>query len=102
MSQNGGTNGPDPLTDPDCQLDDNEIRFGPGSTGGSGDDIRSLNEVERSEPLFPHVTRALFPEGTVVALFGDLHGSIHSFCRQLLDLRNKGYLMDDWSVAPHW
>lgn len=78
----------DPTSDPDCQLAPEEI-LGLGSNAGKGPNTvpaSSLGQLEQQEGVFSYVTRALVSPGTVVALFGDLHGSIHSFLRQLLDL----------------
>lgn len=51
---------------------------------------------------FPFVQKLLLPPGAVVAVFGDLHGSLHSFLRELNALVERGYLTDDFHVAPDW
>lgn len=47
----------------------------------------------------PFVQRLLLPRNASVATFGDLHGSAHSFFRQLRSLMDGGYLDEDLHVV---
>jgi hypothetical protein len=48
----------------------------------------------------PFVQRLELPPGSVVAVFGDLHGALHSLIRSLQSLVDAGYLTPDLTVAP--
>jgi len=49
----------------------------------------------------PFVQRLLLPVNATVAVFGDLHGSYHSFLRSLLSLAAAGFLdAETFAVAP--
>jgi hypothetical protein len=47
----------------------------------------------------PYAQRVIFKPHTKIALFGDLHGSIHSFMRDLLKLRDEGYLDNNFKIT---
>ena len=53
----------------------------------------------RVKPAF--VQKVLFPEAAVVYVWGDLHGSLHSFLRHLAFLRRMGVLSEHWELGPH-
>jgi hypothetical protein len=67
-------------------------------------DADGLTDFEgHVEPVaFPYVQKLLLPADAVVAVFGDLHGSLHSILRELNSLAEQGYLLDDFHVAPQW
>lgn len=46
----------------------------------------------------PFVQRLLLPEGSTVAIFGDLHGAYHSLLRSLRSLIDQGFLDEDLKV----
>jgi hypothetical protein len=46
----------------------------------------------------PYAQRALFKPDAKIALFGDLHGSVHSMIRDLLKLRDDGYLDNNFRI----
>ena len=48
----------------------------------------------------PFVQKVVIPAGAQVAMFGDLHGSVHSFLRELLWLQAQGLIDDDLRVRP--
>lgn len=55
--------------------------------------------------FLPYVQKRIVPQGSEIALWGDLHGSAHSLVRCLKHLRALGYLRDDFSIAqdqPHF
>ena len=47
----------------------------------------------------PYVTRLNTKPGTICALFGDLHGSVHSLMRDLLKLQQLGYINNDFKIT---
>lgn len=60
---------------------------------------KQLFNVHRTEELcMPFVQRLLVPNNTTIALFGDLHGSIHSLMRHLQTLKKLGYLDDSGKI----
>jgi hypothetical protein len=61
---------------------------------------RMRDVLERRLHAAPFVQRALLPPQSVVATFGDLHGSFHSFLRHLRSLIDRGYLDEDLRVVP--
>lgn len=46
----------------------------------------------------PYVQKLLLPVGSAIACFGDLHGSIHSFMRDILKLRADGYIDNNFNI----
>ncbi len=55
--------------------------------------------------FLPYVQKKIVPQGSEIALWGDLHGSAHSLVRCLKHLRVLGYLRDDFSIEqnhPHF
>ena len=60
--------------------------------------MRKLFE-QRSGSLAPFVSRLDLPAGSTVAVFGDLHGALHSLIRSLGSLVDKGYLTPQLTVA---
>ena len=59
----------------------------------SKDTIQEENKI-----ALPFVQRVLLPKGSIVAVFGDLHGSYHSFIRSLNSLVEQGYLDNNLKV----
>lgn len=49
--------------------------------------------------IAPFVRQTVMLPGTVFAVIGDLHGSIHSLLRTLLRLKIAGYIADDWVLT---
>ena len=89
----------------------NQQLLAPGVWFDDGDDsVRGavsssgLTDVEgHTAPVaFPFVQKLLLPSDAVVALFGDLHGSLHSILRELNSLVEQGYLEDDFTVTAAW
>lgn len=58
-----------------------------------------LFDHKRTQPIcMPFVQRILVSHGTTIALFGDLHGSIHGLMRNLRILQDRGYLGDNGKI----
>lgn len=52
-----------------------------------------------NEALFnPFVQKLVPPEGSQVAMWGDLHGSVHSLLRSLAKLKTEGYIDDMFRI----
>jgi len=60
----------------------------------------AINFSLQHDSYFPYVQKMILPEESEIALWGDIHGSAHSFIRSLLKLKKDGYLLDDFSIAP--
>jgi hypothetical protein len=60
----------------------------------------SVGGTDGQQPLAPFVQRVLVPPNATVATFGDLHGSVHSFLRELRSLMASGHLDEDLRVTP--
>lgn len=52
----------------------------------------------RNYPFRPSAQRLWLTPGSTAILFGDLHGSIHSFIRDLKKLRSLGYLGNNFKI----
>lgn len=52
-----------------------------------------------STSFFPHVQKVVLPPSSTIAIWGDLHGSAHSFVRGLNQLKNLKYINDDLTIA---
>ena len=46
----------------------------------------------------PYVQKLVVPNDSEIAMWGDLHGSVHSLMRTLIKLRNKGYIDDNFKI----
>lgn len=47
----------------------------------------------------PYAQRMIVPAGSNVILFGDLHGSVHSFIRDLLKLHKMGFIDNNFKLT---
>lgn len=59
--------------------------------------VKPLDDV-RNFPFKPYTCRLLTKPNTTCALFGDLHGSVHSLTRNLLKLCRMGFLDDNFKI----
>lgn len=60
---------------------------------------KTLFDETRTQPVdASFVQRLTVPHGTTIALFGDLHGSIHGLMRNLRQLKERGYLDDSGRI----
>ena len=59
---------------------------------------RRLRRLFNARELMPHVQKLVLPVGSTVAVFGDLHGSLHSILRELISLVDRGLLGPDGRV----
>lgn len=65
--------------------------------------LHSTNEANFGYDSYapvPFVQRVVVPEGSRIAVFGDLHGAYHSFLRELYSLVQKGYMDENFCVQP--
>lgn len=60
--------------------------------------LKKVTEARLSQPINKKVV--LEPQiGTKIIIFGDIHGAIHSFYRDLIELKNIGYLGEDLKIT---
>lgn len=60
---------------------------------------RRVATLLADDVTLPFVQRLELPVASRVAVFGDLHGSLHSFLRVLAGMSRDGWLRDDFTVA---
>lgn len=59
-----------------------------------------VNHAEKPSIKFkPFVQKLVLPEGSQVAMWGDLHGSVHSLLRTLIKLKSEGFLDDNYKIT---
>ena len=63
-------------------------------------DTESLSSFEYS-PV-PFVQRIIVPENSKLAIFGDLHGSYHSFLRELYSFIDLGYMDENFIIQSEY
>ena len=65
----------------------------------------SEHNVSAYNYFLPYVQKTIIPQGSEIALWGDLHGSAHSLVRCIKHLCALGYVQDDFSIHknhPHF
>lgn len=64
-----------------------------------GDTSQWLNFDQKLKQEFtPFVQKLIVPNGSEIAMWGDLHGSVHSLLRTLIKLRDKNYIDDNFNI----
>jgi hypothetical protein len=64
-----------------------------------GDKTQWLNFDQKPKEKFtPFVQKLVLPENSEIAMWGDLHGSVHSLLRTLITLRNTQYIDDNFKI----
>lgn len=58
-----------------------------------------VNNIEKPTVSFrPFVQKLVLPAKSTVAMWGDLHGSVHSLLRSLIRLKDEGYIDDTFKI----
>lgn len=62
--------------------------------------IKPVDDV-KNFPFHPYIRRLVLPPGSKAALFGDLHGSVHTLIRDLEKIRDLGYIDDQFKITKN-